>query len=56
MNSIVSFWSQTWLPVVITSAPASKNSLVISFVIPTPGSAAFSPFTITKSNSFFFIK
>jgi len=44
------------LPVVITSVPASKNSSVFFLVIPTPGSAAFSPLTITKSNFFFLIK
>ena len=50
---IVSFSSQIWFPDVITSAPALKKFLVIFFVIPTPLSPAFSPFTITKSIFFF---
>src|SRR6266508_1067695 len=41
-------WSQTWLPLVMTSAPASCNSFAIFAVSPAPP-AAFSPFTIVKS-------
>src|SRR5438105_323609 len=41
-------WSQTWFPLVITSAPASRISRAISPVSPAPP-AAFSPFTITRS-------
>src|SRR5947208_7505912 len=42
-------WSQTWLPVVTTSAPAAIVSRKISSVIPNPP-AAFSPLTMTKSS------
>ena len=55
MNSIISFWSHTWLPVVITSTPQLKKLLHISLVKPTPWDAAFSPLTITKSIFFYLI-
>src|SRR5690606_24818848 len=42
-------WSQTWLPVVTTSAPASSVVRKISSVMPKPP-AAFSPLTMTKSS------
>src|SRR6267378_7236274 len=41
-------WSQTWFPLVMTSAPASWISRAISPVSPAPP-AAFSPLTITRS-------
>ena len=48
-NSSASRWSQTWLPVVTTSAPAASVSRKISSVMPKPP-AAFSPLTMTKSS------
>src|SRR5262245_30937821 len=44
----VSFWSQTWLPVVMQSTPAAYRSSQIFLVMPKP-TAAFSPFATTKS-------
>src|SRR5690349_666340 len=48
MEPTSSFWSQTWLPVVMQSTPTSKNSRAILSVMPKPP-AAFSPLTTTKS-------
>ncbi len=45
---MISRWSQTWLPVVMQSTPASCSSAQILAVMPKPA-AAFSPFTTTKS-------
>ena len=43
----MSRWRQTWLPSVITSAPAARILSASFAVSPTP-SAAFSPFTTQK--------
>src|SRR5206468_8505026 len=50
INDKISFWSQTWSPVVTTETPARKRSIVILPVMPRPP-AAFSPFTTIKSTS-----
>ena len=42
-------WSKAWLPSVIASAPAARNSSQIASVMPKPP-AAFSPLTTTKSS------
>lgn len=48
MNTSASRWSQAWLPVVTTSAPASRKLWQMSSVMPV--AAAFSPLTTTKSS------
>src|SRR5437016_5504193 len=50
MKDKISFWSQTWSPVVTTETPARKRSIVILPVMPRPP-AEFSPFTTIKSTS-----
>ena len=45
---MISFWSQMWLPEVMTSTPASNSSRAVARVRPRPA-AAFSPLAMTRS-------
>ena len=49
-NGYTSFCRQTWLPVVMTSAPPASRRSAIFEVMPAP-LAAFSPLTMTKSTA-----
>ena len=54
--NILQFLKQAFKKKFKIALPDSKRSSTIFFVMPTPGSAAFSPLAITKSKLFFLMR